>query len=134
MKYVGNISVQKEDIQYVVNAITNDNSYVSIDTTDVVRFLEDDEKGLLIEATCDECETHSEFFSLFFERLSEEPTLQESKKLMIAIHIPQAKSLSMVDLGAFQESLDIINPDVKLLWGLKITGEVQNLKITVVMS
>lgn len=134
MKYVGNISVQKEDIQYVVNAITNDNSYVGIDTTDVVRFFEDDEKGLLIEATCDECETHSEFFSLFFERLSEEPTLQESKKLMIAIHIPPAKPLSMVDLGAFQESLDIINPDVKLLWGLKITDEVQNLKITVVVS
>ena len=134
MKYVGNISVHKEDIQYVVNAITNDNSYVSIDTTDVVRFLEDDEKGLLIEASCDEYETHSEFFSLFFERLSKEPTLQASKKLMIALHIPQAKPLSMVDLGAFQESLDIINPDVKLLWGLKITDEVQNLKITVVMS
>ena len=27
MKYVGNISVQKEDIQYVMNAVTNDNSY-----------------------------------------------------------------------------------------------------------
>ena len=134
MKYVGNISVQKEDIQYVVNAITNDNSYVGIDTTDVVRFLEDDEKGLLIEATCDERETHSEFFSLFFKRLSKEPTLKVSKKFMIALYIPQAKPLSMVDLGAFQESLDIINPDVKLLWGLKITGEVQNLKITVVMS
>lgn len=26
MKYVGNISVQKEDIQYVMNAVTNDNS------------------------------------------------------------------------------------------------------------
>lgn len=134
MKYVGNISVQKEDIQHVVNAVTNDNSYVSIDTTDVVRFLEDDEKGLLIEASCDEYETHSEFFSLFFERLSKEPTLQASKILMIALHIPQAKPLSMVDLGAFQESLDIINPDVKLLWGLKITDEVQNLKITLVMS
>lgn len=134
MKYVGNISVQKEDIQYVVNAVTNDNSYVSIDTTDVVRFLEDDEKGLLIEASCDEYETHSEFFSLFFERLSKEPKLQASKKLMIALHIPQAKPLSMVDLGAFQESLDIINPDVKLLWGLKKTDEVQNLKITVVIS
>lgn len=93
MKYVGNISVQKEDIQYVVNAITNDNSYVGIDTTDVVRFLEDDEKGLLIEATCDERETHSEFFSLFFERLSKEPTLQVSKKFMIALYIPQAKPL-----------------------------------------
>ena len=27
MKYVGNISIQKEDIQYVMNAVTNDNSY-----------------------------------------------------------------------------------------------------------
>ena len=133
MKYVGNISVQKEDIHYVVNAVTNDNSYVSIDTTDVVRFLEDDEKGLLIEASCDEYETHSEFFSLFFERLSKEPTLHASKKLMIALYIPQAKPLSMVDLGAFQESLDIINHDARLLWGLKITDEVQILKITVVM-
>lgn len=134
MKYVGNISVQKEDIQYMVNAITNDNSYVGIDTTDVVRFLEDDEKGFLIEATCDERETHSEFFSLFFERLSKEPTLQVSKKFMIALYIPQAKPLSMVDLGAFQELLDIINPDARLLWGLKITDEVQILKITGVIS
>ena len=134
MKYVGNISVQKEDIQYMVNAITNDNSYVGIDTTDIVRFLKDDEKGLLIEATCDGRETHSEFFSLFFERLSKEPTLQVSKKFMIALYIPQAKSLSMVDLGAFQELLDIINPDARLLWGLKITDEVQILKITGVIS